>query len=252
MNWGEEPEFFGPRHYFRESLIVNQLKKRVEKGAMILDAGSGNGSLALRLGEAGFQVTGIDASDAFVSYAENRAKQLKQNGAVSFRTGDLLKTELANETIDAVVSGEVLEHLEQDEKAVGEFFRVLRTGGFCIVTVPAHPHLWDKNDKWAGHIRRYTKEVLKNLFSKKGFEIVQCHYWGFPLVRFFHRFIYLPMVNNKIIREGKSATRQETVLSQILKSKRFHRLGASLFFFDNLFNGLPLGIGLLLVARKNY
>ena len=250
MNWGEEPEFFGPRHYFRESLIVNQLKKRVEKGAMILDAGSGNGSLALRLGEAGFRVTGIDASDAFVAYAENGAKQLKLNGAVSFQKGDLLNTELPDETIDAVVSGEVLEHLEQDEKAVREFSRVLRKGGFCIVTVPAHPHLWDKNDEWAGHNRRYTKEGLTNIFSDKGFKIVQCHYWGFPLVRLFHRFVYLPMVNKKIMSEGKNITQEKTLFPRVLKSKKLHLFGAWVFSFDHLFNSVPLGIGLLMVARK--
>jgi ubiquinone/menaquinone biosynthesis C-methylase UbiE len=250
MNWGEEPEFFGPRHYFRESLIVHQLKKGVGKGAMILDAGSGNGSLALRLGGAGFRVLGIDASEAFVTYAENRAKQLSLNETVSFRKGDLLSTDLADETIDAVVSGEVLEHLEEDEKAVREYFRVLRQGGCCIVTVPAQAALWDVIDEWAGHLRRYEKKELEEKFRAAGFSIDRSYHYGFPLVRLYHRAIYLPMTRRKRLAQSQTNTEDNEFAVRMLRNQRLHRFISFAFHFDHLFNRLPFGIGLCLVARK--
>jgi len=250
MKWGDEPECFGPRHYFRESMIIKHLKKRVVKRSQILDAGSGNGSLAIRIGQEGYIVTGIDTSDAFVSYAKKKAEEAHLNSMVTFRKDDVHHSGLNEAIFDAVVSGEVLEHLEHDDQAVREFHRVLRKGGYCIVTVPAHPHLWDRNDEWAGHFRRYTKEDLKKIFVKNGFVIEQCNYWGFPLVRLFHKTMYLPMINRKIMREGKNISKEKSTSFRILKSKQLHRFGAFLFAFDNLFNHFPLGIGLLLVAKK--
>jgi len=250
MAWGEEPEFFGPRHYFRESMIIRNLKKRVPGQSRVLDAGSGNGSLTIRIGQAGYRVLGIDASDAFIAYARDKAEQARLSGTVTFQRGDILHSNLENETFEAVVSGEVLEHLEKDDLAVREFYRVLRQGGYCIVTVPAHPKLWDKNDEWAGHFRRYTEDGLRDLFVRAGFAIEQCHHWGFPLIRLFHQAVYLPMVNRKIISQGGNISGKQGIVYRILKNQRLHRLGAWIFSFDNLFNAFPWGIGLLLVARK--
>lgn len=251
MEWGEEPEFFGPRHYFREGLILKSLRHYVPIHARILDAGSGNGSMSIRIGKAGYRdILGIDFSEAFVAYAGNRAKKERLDGVIQFQKGNLLELDIESDYFNAVVSGEVLEHLEDDHQAVKEYKRVLKNGGFCIITVPAHPHLWDKNDEWAGHFRRYTKIQLLQLFVKNGFEIIRCTYWGFPLIRLFHKFVYLPMVDRKILREKKNISREKSALFRILKNENLHRIGSNIFLFDNLFNFLPFGLGLLLIARK--
>ncbi len=250
MHWGEEPEFFGPRHYFRESLMVKQLVRRIGTGTTVLDAGSGNGSLALRLGELGYRVVGIDASDAFVTYAEIRAKQLSLNETVSFRKGDLLNTGLADETVDAVVSGEVLEHLDEDQQAVKEFYRVLRPGGCCLVTVPAQASLWDVIDDWAGHLRRYERKELEEKFRAAGFSIDRSRHYGFPLVRLYHWAVYRPMVRRKRLGRPQTDRTGNGYAFQLLTNQRLHRLISSVFHFDHLFNRLPLGIGLYLVASK--
>jgi 2-polyprenyl-3-methyl-5-hydroxy-6-metoxy-1,4-benzoquinol methylase len=87
-----------------------------------------------------------------------------------------------------VISSEVLEHVENDRKAVKELWRVLKKRGVCAVSVPANPDLWDKSDEWAGHKRRYTKEGLISLFEGNGFKIEEVFFWGFPLVRIYNRF----------------------------------------------------------------
>jgi len=250
MEWGEEPEFFGPRHVFRENMILKHLEKRTARGARVLDAGSGSGTLSLRIGRAGYQVLGIDASDAFVSHAEEKSRQSRLNDAVAFRKMDLLNPDLKTASFDAVVSGEVLEHLEHDDQAVQTYYKVLKQGGYCIVTVPAHPHLWSPVDEWAGHVRRYTRDALETMFRKKGFIIDRCSYWGFPLVRLYDRMIYRPMVYGKIKHPGKTDSRPGSVFSGWQKSRGLHGFISLLFTFDHLFSRLPFGIGLLLVARK--
>jgi SAM-dependent methyltransferase len=151
---------------------------------------------------------------------------------------------------DAVVSGEVLEHIENDMHVVKEFYRALKEGGVCIITVPANQRLWDKNDEWAGHHRRYDRAQLRHLFEGAGFEIIRCTHWGFPLIRLFHKYIYLPMVDRKILKERKNISKERGPLYRCLKNKHLHRIGAVFFSFDNLFNFLPFGIGLFLIARK--
>jgi SAM-dependent methyltransferase len=251
MEWGEEPEFFGPRHYFREGLILRGLRRHVPKHGQVLDAGSGNGSMALRIGQAGYRnVLGIDASHAFVAYANQKAREEKLDSVVAFRSGNLIALDIQDNCLDAVVSGEVLEHIDDDSRAVKEFFRVLKGGGVCVATVPANPRLWDKNDAWAGHFRRYTRKQLRQLFEENGFEIVRCTHWGFPLIRLFHRFIYLPMVDRKILNQKKNISREKGPLFRLLKNRHLHRIGAACFSFDNFFNFLPLGLGLLIIARK--
>ena len=251
MDWGEEPEFFGPRHYFREGLILRNIRHYVPKQGRILDAGSGNGSLSIRMGKAGYpDILGIDYSDAFIVYAGERARKEKLDAVIRFQKGNLLEPAAESACFDAVVSGEVLEHLEDDRKAVKKFYGALKSGGLCIATVPANPKLWDKNDEWAGHFRRYTKAQLEQLFEDNGFHIIRCTYWGFPLIRLFHKFIYLPIVDRKVIKGGENISRDRSLLFRLLKNEHLHRLGAKIFLFDNLFNFLPFGPGLLIVARK--
>ena len=42
-----------------------------------------------------------------------------------------------------VVSGDVLEHVKDDDKAVQEILGGVKAGGICVVSVPAMPSLWD-------------------------------------------------------------------------------------------------------------
>lgn len=251
MDWGEEPEFFGPRHYFRESLILRSLLHHVPKDGKILDAGSGSGSMAIRIGQAGYRdVLGVDDSERFVMHADIKAKEKKLDDAVRFRKDNLIELDQRENHFDAVVCGEVLEHIQDDVRAAKEFHRVLKDRGVCIISVPANPRLWDKNDEWAGHFRRYTQMQLRQLFEENGFVVIRCTHWGFPLIRLFHKFAYLPIVNRKILKQKKNISRETGPLFRLLKNRRLHRIGAAFFSFDNLFNFLPFGLGLLLVARK--
>lgn len=56
-------------------------------GAKLLDAPAGNGRIALKLAERGYQVSGIDIADDYVAEASQRAKEL--NVPAEFRLGDM-------------------------------------------------------------------------------------------------------------------------------------------------------------------
>ena len=57
--------------------------------------------------------------------------------------------------VACVTALDVLEHLEDDARAVREFHRVLQPGGIAVITVPADMRLWSDWDESLLHFRRY-------------------------------------------------------------------------------------------------
>jgi SAM-dependent methyltransferase len=61
---------------------------------------------------------------------------LDPTGESTTVAGDLAKTPLGADSVDAIICIHVLEHVEDDSSAIGEMFRVLRPGGWALVSVP--------------------------------------------------------------------------------------------------------------------
>ena len=69
---------------------------------------------------------------------------------------------------NSVLSTQVFEHLEYPEKSAAEICRVLKPGGFALITVPQWNELHEEpHDYW-----RYTSFGLKSLFERNGFTVV--------------------------------------------------------------------------------
>lgn len=69
---------------------------------------------------------------------------------------------------DAVYSSHCLEHIEDDATAINEWFRVLKIGGYLVITVP-HQYLYERKKKYpeecTGHKHFYTPSSLMNLIE---------------------------------------------------------------------------------------
>ncbi len=52
---------------------------------------------------------------------------------------DIRRLPLPDATYDVVIANHVLEHVDDDRRAVAELFRVLRPGGTALLTVPINP-----------------------------------------------------------------------------------------------------------------
>lgn len=72
---------------------------------------------------------------------------------------------------DSVFCVNVLEHLDEPDTAVSEFYKSLRAGGKALILVPAHEWLFSAADEAIGHRRRYTRESLRDLMEEAGFEV---------------------------------------------------------------------------------
>jgi len=75
--------------------------------------------------------------------------------------------------IDSIVCSNVLEHVEEDEEALGHFYQLLPPGGRVFLLVPALKWLYNGLDQALGHFRRYSKEELHQKLKTQGFKICE-------------------------------------------------------------------------------
>jgi len=82
---------------------------------------------------------------------------------------------------DLIVAFEVLEHIEDDARALGSWSRWLAPGGHVMMSMPSHPGRYGPWDEKVGHFRRYTRESLTEALIGAGLEVRAIESWGMPL-----------------------------------------------------------------------
>ena len=90
--------------------------------------------------------------------------------------GSATELPFGDETFDVVSAFDVVEHCDDDGRAVAELARVLTPGGRMLLSVPAYQWAWSDHDVQAGHHRRYTRPELVRLVEGSGMEVVRATY----------------------------------------------------------------------------
>ena len=133
----------------RLEVVYDQLLKGVSfEGRKLLDAGCGTGHFSKWALDRGAQVTSLDIG-------VNLLKEARKKGLRNLVAGDVMKLSFADATFDMVVSSECIEHTPSPATAVSEMVRVLRPGGFLVVTCPNRFWLWSCRLANALKIRPY-------------------------------------------------------------------------------------------------
>jgi SAM-dependent methyltransferase len=83
--------------------------------------------------------------------------------------GSALDLPFANNSFDTVLSTEVLEHIPLPGKMLKEIYRVLRPGGYIILTAPL---FWPIHEKPFDYFR-YTPYGLRYLLEESGLKIIK-------------------------------------------------------------------------------
>lgn len=116
----------------RLRFIIDTLKAYLPEGAEVLDVGCGNGVISRSLGEAGFNVRGVDISEKAIE----KAKLLNRFPHVRFEVVSAEQLVADGRKYHAVICSEVLEHLNEPSKLLHVLYQILDENGTLIVTVP--------------------------------------------------------------------------------------------------------------------
>jgi 2-polyprenyl-6-hydroxyphenyl methylase/3-demethylubiquinone-9 3-methyltransferase len=111
--------------YFKR--ILDQERGQAQSGLVLLDVGCGGGILAEEFARAGLRVTGIDPAPESIQTA--LAHAAASGLSIEYRTGSGEQLLLANAAFDVVACCDVLEHVDDLDRVIGEVARVLKPGG---------------------------------------------------------------------------------------------------------------------------
>ncbi len=137
--------------------------RRLQKGGLVLDYGSGDRPLEPMLNERFDKYIAAD-------YEASNAGHMRRPDIpiVDYKLG------IESNSLDCVILTEVLEHIYEPKAALQEINRVLKPGGSLIGTVPfavsEHEPPFD--------FHRYTSFALKRMFDETGFNLVELEYVG--------------------------------------------------------------------------
>jgi SAM-dependent methyltransferase len=142
------------------------------RGAL-LDLGCWVGFLLAEAGDRGWQRTvGVEPSDFASAYAREQL-------GLEVIHGELLSAELPQEAFDAVVMGDVIEHLRSPAEALEQIRSLLVPGGVLWMALPdagsavarAMARRW-----WSvipTHVQYFTRGSMARLLERQGFEVVE-------------------------------------------------------------------------------
>lgn len=110
------------------------------------------------------------AGTRFVDVSERAVARLRKAGA-SAETGTIVQLPFADGAFDLVCAMDIIEHVEDDVRAMSELTRVLAPCGTLIISVPLHQAHWTAFDEFVGHCRRYEPETLISLLEQFGLHV---------------------------------------------------------------------------------
>jgi|TARA_B110001454_G_scaffold36205_1_gene35727 SAM-dependent methyltransferase len=211
-------------------LTVDYDRLGAKPGDLVLDMGCGAGRHAFETVRRGCRIVALDQSLEELIDVRNTFAAMIEAGELHDQvqgqpvSADALKLPFADETFDRIICSEVLEHIPDDQTAIGELARVLRPGGSIAVTVPAwvaEKICWKLSDEYyapkavGGHVRIYRRAQLRSKIRQVGLlpcgwdraHALHSPYWWLKcavgpandkhrLVRAYHRMLVWDIVQN--------------------------------------------------------
>jgi SAM-dependent methyltransferase len=226
----------GPSVRTRNRFLIRFFKKYLSSGSVI-DTGCGDGQfLKLLYHSFGdrFSYTAGDISDQALQ-AVQKSGFIKDIWVIDVT----FKETLPETKYSAVVSSEVLEHIEDWQTALTNITNLVNDKGYIFITVPALMKHWGIHDDFAHHIQRFEMGQIETVLEGLNFKILESTCWGWPMFDLYYRFIL-----------NRSAP--ESVMTAV--TSPFKRMVSTclyyLFFIDDLFK-TSQGRRLFIAAQKN-
>lgn len=220
---------------FTAKLLLKKFLNSTKRNK-ILDVGCGLGETSRKLTIFG-QVTGIDSSPEAIKIS-------KRNGLKEAVLMNIDNLSFPKNSFDVITAFDVLEHLEDDQKAIHNIFQVLKNKGVFLLTTPAYNWLWSEHDDALGHKRRYTKNQIEKKLKIVGFTILKSSY----IISSFLLPIVLFRFGQKLFKKEENPKTSYIILPSFLNF-----LLAGILKLEGVLLqviNLPFGVSIICVAEK--
>lgn len=186
--------------YLRERLALLQAGRFVE-------IGPGQGRVTEALLQRGWRGRLFEFSEAAAQQLRERFASEIADGRLEVHAASFMASE-GQADFDLVISCMVMEHLDEEEHK--RFWQLaaahLRPGGLMIGIVPASPTHWGIEDEIAGHRRRYTRSMLRDMAVRSCWQVTHVAGLTFPISN-----LLLPISNALVWRNERQKLRVSTL-----------------------------------------
>lgn len=239
--------------YRRHKLRVDFIKKYAKTGTLF-DIGTGWGHFLYAAKRNSFSASGVEMSELMHHYAVNDL-------CLNVTNANFFELEIPENSYDVVTMWDVLEHLNEPNKAIKKAYKILKPGGYIFLQVPQIDSFVAKRQKenWTmlsiEHISYFSKETITKFLNSNNFEIIKIKSsFEFKL---FLMFTILPILKRfKKTKNSKKAkisnSERQSFFNKFTKMPKF-LLVIMLFFHDILYklmSGFNIGEEMIVVAKK--
>ncbi len=228
----------------RLNILEFILQKKIPKNEplKILNGGAATGATSIMLKKYG-EVQSLEYDKDCAAFLADILKE-------EISCESLTDLPFSEKTYDLVCAFDVIEHIEDDNKAVSEIHRVLNDDGYVFFSVPTFQILWSEHDEINHHFRRYRLNELEELLKANGFELVYGSYFNFIL--FFP--ILLVRVLSKMLPKKKTDKSTGSDFEKFSSNDFLNRMLYKVFSMELTFLKwnikLPLGVSAMIIGKK--
>lgn len=175
MNWGSEGNMVFSNNSNYRKYQYDLIAKYIGKN--ILEIGTGDGSFTSQLVNYTNNVKRIISIEPSITLLNMHKDNYKFPNNVSVHNIDLFDIQPDNfGYFDTAIYIHVLEHIQNDQKALNHTYNLLEKFGHVLIEVPALPILYSEHDKSLGHFRRYNIKLLKSIINNEKYKIKKIWY----------------------------------------------------------------------------
>jgi len=151
------------REIFHEHWHRYAWAQRMVGGLDVLDCACGEGYGSRILSDTARSVTGVDIDSASIQHARRRYGR----DGLEFVEAGAIELPFDDDRFDAVVSFETLEHLAEHDELMSEFRRVLKPGGFLLMSSPDRKTYSDDTGfDNEFHVRELYRDQFEDLLAR--------------------------------------------------------------------------------------
>ncbi len=185
---------------------VLEAVRRHAPGKRVMDAACGQANFGILLAEEGFDVLAVDIRPEHLAYSKLKVEKEKIAGRLRYLAANIDTIHL-REKVDAIILGELIEHVKDPEHTLRHCHTLLNPGGILVVTTPNKrspyytffrrlpsfegfkkmPPLKKKKiteytkDRH-GHIFLFTADELERTLKSTGYDVLELSWFRTPFI----------------------------------------------------------------------